>query len=305
MESEKIKCAKCGAEIELLTPFCPYCGAKLEESVKEIPVVEPPAESCEPVQSDTEPSQGEVPPKLADAASVQEGAQAAPPGVPVPPQEDDAAEQEHANPSDGRPVKKKLSKRGKIIAAAVAAVVLVVVGICCFPAYDQQQKKAAEEAAKTSYNTYVDDLNTAMYQMLLGAADSEEIGNKVLKVWNSAIWKRSAGEWDEEIRAYYADDFNDALKLLYASDEMNKKVSGLKSAKSQVDTKIKQMQSPPSGCENAYQALLSLYDAYSTMVSMASSPTGSYTTYSQEFNSADSAFSKAYDRMKAQIPGKK
>ena len=60
---------------------------------------------------------------------------------------------------------------------------------------------------------------------------------------------------------------------------------------------MKLLQNPPEEYEEAYDAIKDLYDAYLEITGLAVNPTGSLTTFSSNFNSADSEAIKCYNEV--------
>lgn len=140
--------------------------------------------------------------------------------------------------------------------------------------------------------------------MVAGAAQAEDACNLTLRVWRSAIWDHSESEWDEDIRPFFATDFNDALLKLYQSDSYQEKVSDIESYNDYVDDYMKDLKNPPSDCEQAYETATTMYTQYSKLTGLATSPTGSYNTFSSSFQSADSDILDSYNLLGTQIPDK-
>ena len=124
-------------------------------------------------------------------------------------------------------------------------------------------------------------------------------------MWNSAIFEHSPDAWDEEIRAYYSEDFNEALSNLYADPDVAQTVNDIKANQDKVSDLYKKLQNPPDGLANAYSAYEDMHDAYVKLTKLAISPTGSLQSYGTEFREADSDCADAFDKLKARIPSKK
>ena len=305
-----IDCPFCGKQISDKATECVHCGAA-------IPV---------------EGAVGETPDQVARAACpecgnpVDDGAQACPncgfPVAPAAPEaqgdqpEEPAPETASADGAKGLEQRKVKSKTLLIvIAAAVVVIAAIVIGFAV-SAHQEQVRKDEEAAAaqaaaekeeadrKAAHNQYIDDLNTSMMLMLSGAAAAEDLGNITNNVWHSAIWERSEDGWDESIRKYYSDDFNDALSKLYADPDTVNAVKNIKSNQDEVSALDKKLKDPPEGFANAYSAYEDMHDAYIKLTKLATSPTGSYQTYSSDFRQADSACVEAYEKLKTRIPEK-
>lgn len=144
----------------------------------------------------------------------------------------------------------------------------------------------------------MDNLDKIMTDMFAGAVESETACNLTSKVWHNAIF----GGWDDATRPYQSDDFNDALKKLYASDTYQGYVSSIEKTNGEVDDLMRKLNDPPEDCEKAYDTLQGLYSDYQTFTSLATDPSGSYTSYTQDFEDLDSNVSSKLQLFGTQIP---
>jgi hypothetical protein len=161
-----------------------------------------------------------------------------------------------------------------------------------------KQKSAEKEAAQLSAQ-YEDDLEVASYTMLLGAIEAEEAGNLIKKVWYHSIYEERDSETDKFTRpnGYFLDDFNDALSNLFVDSGFRSTVASIESNQETVAGLMKRLKNPPEEHEESYEALKELYDAYTALTNLATNPTGSLTTFSENFNRADSEVANCYDAM--------
>ena len=204
---------------------------------------------------------------------------------------------------------KKLSKRTIIVIAVIAAVLV----ICAIIAGVQQQRAeeerqqgiAAEKAAEAArekkvkeHKEYVDNLNQAVYLMILGASESETSCSLTIKVWNAAVFD----EWDETTSPYKASDFNDALAKLMQSKEYQDRAAQIETYSQSVSSTMGDLTNPPDGCKEAYETLKSMYRDYSSLASMATNPSGSLQTYSSSYRQTDDDLLEDYNLIKTQIP---
>lgn len=148
------------------------------------------------------------------------------------------------------------------------------------------------------HDEYVSNLNKVYAYMMTGAVTSETACNLTSGVWHDAIF----GGWDDETSPYQASDFNDALKKLYESEKYQGYVSGIEDGNDKIDDIMRDLTDPPSDCESAYETLQDLYPEYQSFASLATDPSGSYTTYTQKFEEADSTVSSKIQLLSTQIP---
>lgn len=212
------------------------------------------------------------------------------------------------------PVKeRKRRRRTRIIAAVAVAVVALLGGGYAVASHNQQvaheeavarkeaaKKRRQEEQAKAIrvHDEYVSNLNKVYGYMMGGAVTSETACNLTSGVWHDAIF----GGWDDETSPYQASDFNDALKKLYESEKYQGYASSIEDSNDKIDDIMRELTDPPSDCESAYDTLQDLYPEYQSFASLATDPSGSYTTYTQKFEEADSTVSSKIQLLSTQIP---
>ena len=105
----------------------------------------------------------------------------------------------------------------------------------------------------------------------------------VVAVWNDAIW----GDTTQENTKKYvagAKDFDAALDNLYEDEEISKKISALYDNQEKVSSLMRKLKNPPEEYQDCYDAATALYQKY---INMATSPTGSYNSYSEDFLKLD------------------
>ena len=168
---------------------------------------------------------------------------------------------------------KKIVVIGVIIAVLLAFLVSIVVS--------NSKKNAAEE--------YISNVKTTAYTMLSGAADAEKACNLIKSVWYNAIYEKQDTETDPYTRpdGYFYDDFNDALGKLFSDSAFTEQISAIKDHQKMVSKSMKELKNPPEEHQEAYEALKEYYDAYLALTNLATNPTGSLQSFSNEFNDAD------------------
>lgn len=159
----------------------------------------------------------------------------------------------------------------------------------------------------SSFNTYVDNLEMVSGQMINDCAEAETICNLVIKVWSNAIYETSDPETDKytKVDNQFVDDFNIAVANIYADPDIGVKLSTLESNQAEIQLIIKDMFNPPAELEQCYNTLSEFYVAYKAYVNLALNPTGSLTTFSEEFNEKGNTALELYEMLSIQIPNKK
>lgn len=277
-----IKCSNCEKEISDKAKVCPQCGQPV---VLVTPTVE------ERLSILCEECSAEIP----------EGMEACPNcGCPVS-QKQDVVEEA---PQKVEVIAVKLPKMTRSIKKyMIIAIVAIIVAIAVLLVGNSiHQQKLVEEAAKLS-EKYTANLETASYTMLLGAIEAEEAGNLIKSVWYNAIYEERDSTTDKYTRpnGYFVDDFNDALSNLFSDSDFKNTISSIESNQELVSSLMKDLRNPPEEYEDAYEALKELYEAYTSLTNLATNPSGSLTTFSQNFNTADTEVANCYDAMKLYI----
>lgn len=277
-----IKCSNCEKEISDKAKACPQCGQPVVLAA-DIPEENPPilCEEC--------------------GTEIPDGVDACPNcGCPVPAKEEvvDEAPQKVEVTAVNLPKMTKNTK--KYIVIAVVAVLAVIIAL--FVGKSVKEQKLAEEAAQRSAD-YASTLETASYTMLLGAIEAEEAGNLIKNVWYNAIYEERDTKTDKYTRpdGWWVDDFNEALGNLFSDSDFIGTISSIESNQELVAGLMKDLKNPPEEYEDAYEAIKELYDAYTSLTNLATNPTGSLQTFSENFNEADTAVVNCYDAMELYI----
>ena len=196
----------------------------------------------------------------------------------------------------------KITKKSKkiimiAIIAVIGAAMIAAIGVRTHK--KNVAAKAAAEAQKQS-EEYGTNLNLAAYTMLSGASDAETCGNLIKNVWYNAIYKESDSKTDKYTKpnGYFVSDFDDALQNLFSDSSFSGQIADINSNKDTVNSLMKKLKNPPEEYKDAYEALSKLYDAYISLTNLATDPTGSLQTFSQNFNDADNETLNCYNALK-------
>lgn len=277
-----VKCSNCGKEISDKANACPQCGQNLtveQESVEETKHLF--CEECgTPVAENAEMCPNCGCPVQKEPATKKDVPQAEGPA------------------SSAKPAKMKNNKKYIIIVAAV----LLVAIIAALIGNSVHQQQVAQEAAQRR-EEYATNLEYTTYTMLLVAIDAEKAGNLIKSVWYNAIYEERDSETDKYTRpnGYFLDDFNDALRNLFSDADFKNKISSIETNQGLVAGLMKDLKNPPEEFKEAHEVLKELYNAFTALTNLATDPSGSLTTFSQNFNSADTEFANCYDEMKLYI----
>ena len=263
-----IKCPKCGGDISDKSEKCVHCGESLLKEERK-------CEEC----GEKLKSKDKVCPKCGCPVSKEKG------------QKPQQVELTKVN------IKPSVSKKKLIIIIAII-VGLIATGIGTKVILDKRE----ENRLLMESNTYESNLRMIVLDMLMGAADAEECGNLIKKVWYNSIYETIDSETDNYTRKNYGtgafyDDFNDALGNLFSDEDFNNKIEKIKENQSSVAKQMKEMKNPPAEWEDAYQDLRDYYDNYLTFTNLVINPSGSLTTFSTNFNNADSEALNGYNKL--------
>lgn len=277
-----IKCSNCDKEISDRAKVCPQCGQPV---IPAAPVPE------------------EIKPILCEecGTEIATGMEACPNcGCPVPTNEEIVEETPQKVEVTAVNLPKMNTNTKKYVIIACVAVLAIIIAL--FVGNKVKEQKLAEEAAQRSAD-YANTLETASFTMLLGAIEAEEAGNLIKSVWYNAIYEERDSKTDKYTRpnGWWVDDFNEALGNLFADSTFKSTISSIKSNQELVAGLMKDLKNPPEEHEEAYEAIKELYDAYTALTNLATNPTGSLTTFSQNFNAADTEVANCYDAMKLYI----
>ena len=196
----------------------------------------------------------------------------------------------------------KITKKSKKIIVIATIAVIVAAIITSLGVQTHKKNVAAKAAAEVQKQSeeYGTNLNMAAYSMLSGASDAETCGNLIKQVWYNAIYEKSDSKTDKYTKpnGYYVSDFNDALQNLFSDSSFSSQIADINDNKDTVNSLMKKLKNPPEEYKDAYESLSKLYDAYISLTNLATDPTGSLQTYSQNFNDADNETLNCYNALK-------
>ena len=146
---------------------------------------------------------------------------------------------------------------------------------------------------------YKSDIADAAYLMLDGAAEAETCGNLIIKVWNNTIFEISDEESDKFTKSdgVFYSDFNDALSTLINDEEFSEKIVGLLDNQDEVKQKMRELNSPPDDCRDAFDELKKYYEAYIKFTDLVIDMDGSLNSFSEDFNNYDEELMTCYNNM--------
>lgn len=277
-----IKCSNCEKEISDKAKVCPQCGQPVVLEAVEVEEKKPLlCEEC--------------------GTELPDGIDACPNcGCPISAQEEVAEESPQKVEVTAVKLQPIAANTKKYIVIAVVAVLAIIAAI--FIGNNVKQNKLAEEEAQRK-EAYVSNLETASFTMLLGAIEAEEAGNLIKKVWYNSIYEKRDTETDKFTRpkGWWVDDFNDALRNLFADSDFRATISSIEANQDTVSGLMKKLKNPPEEYEDAYDAIKDLYDAYTKLTNLATNPSGNLQSFSENFNAADAETVNCYEALQMYI----
>ena len=255
-----INCPECGREISDKATKCIYCGRIINEAS----VVEKKCTECGAVITD----EMDACPNF---------------GCPIEkPQPEQPQKVEVTN------VKLAVDKKKiKIIISVVAFIMIAVIAIVGFKIISLNNEKKA----------YADNYKKIVNLMLSGASNAESACGLIHDVWANTIYEEDDSKTDEytkDSNGEFYDDFNTSLMMLMVSDNFTADIDDIKENQEQVQKLMKDMKNPPDEYKEAYDSLKNFYDAYTKLVGLATDPSGNLSSYTSNFNDADSETLNTY-----------
>lgn len=183
--------------------------------------------------------------------------------------------------------KEKTSKhiKGTVIAIIIAAIIIA------------SAKYIYDAFARENYKGKVEN---CAYTMLEGARDAENACNTIVAVWNNSIWRyeeKTTDKYTIDEDGYFYEDFNDALDKLFSDEDFIDDLRDIAENLQEVNSRMKELQSPPKGCEQLHDAFMDFYDEYYILVNCAINPSGSFDSYSEKYSDSDDKSLEYYEKL--------
>lgn len=195
-------------------------------------------------------------------------------------------------------------KGGNLKKTIISIVIILVVVLGGLFAYSTIQEQAEAEKIEIAKTEYIENVNLAVSEMLLGAITSESVSTLIHDVWYNAIYEESNYQTDKYTKnnGRFVSDFNEALNAYMTSSDYSTSYDTITTNEETVQNYMKKVQTPPEGMTNLYNTLSDLHSAYLKMTSNATNPQGNLTSYTQSCNDASKEFMNLYDKIQSQIP---
>jgi len=258
-----IQCIACGKEISEKAKKCPHCGVDISTD-KEIDITELLCSECGTTFS-----------KELEAC----------PNCGCPVLESELPQKVEITGVDMSNIKRK-SKKPLVVISIIVVLIAAIAFI----------------SGQAAIEDYGERLSGTSSKMLSGAILAEDAGTLIYNVWHDSIYE----EYDSKTykftrpKGYYV-DFNTALSNLFLDTTFSANIYLIEQNQKDVKQLMKSLSNPPKKYQEAYATIKELYDAYLDLTNLAVDPSGSLSTFTSNFNEADSNFAKCYDTMKLYI----
>lgn len=166
-----------------------------------------------------------------------------------------------------------------------AALLLAIIPTCLCSCKDTKQEQA--QALKEAKAQYRQRLEAAMVLMAATSSKCVDICSK-----HSSAWKSAAGS------QYGSID----LAVSGSVTSNQEQIAEVELGKDAIEKIMSQLNSPPEGYSSAHDKIVSVYGTFSSLVSAASSPSGSLMTYNQNVNRIQEDLLRGLNELKILIP---
>jgi len=209
------------------------------------------------------------------------------------------SDQVESCPHCGYPFNRNTTKKNKeqnsiklrrvIISLLIAIIVIISSGYAYISYTNSQYIKISKEIS----------LN-----MLMSASEAESVCNLVIDVWQNSIYKKYSSNTDKYTRtnSEFNDDFNTSLNKLFNSSEFESKIENINNTQENVNKLFLKLKHPYKRNEKVFDTLNELYSAYSSLVTLATSPSGSLTTYTNNKNDKIEKYLENNNKLKNLLP---
>lgn len=141
-------------------------------------------------------------------------------------------------------------------------------------------------------NQFDENLQVAYQEMGKTFLTSTLVCGQISNTWRTAIFdnKTPSGK--------YCSDFNDALSELFDNLNESAILDSISSYKSAMQVAISKLNDPPSSRKDCYNDFVEIVSEVSSLSRMATDPSGSLRSYSDQTNETAESISKKLDQFK-------
>ena len=271
LKVKMVRCESCGKLIDEQAKVCPACGVSRTEE-----------DLLHPIRVNRTPP-AQTKPAAAAKPAVRSSHPVHRPGEAAPVPE----RREEVRTVPGKRQAKRSLRTPLIIGAVVLA---VLIGLFVFLKGKRDREK------------YIADLQTAVETIQSSTAETERCGLMIQKVWTNAVSEIRDLETDKYTRnkngfGSFKTGSRDAVDSLLADPDFSARLKGISDDLYQVVSMVNRLGSPPKEYEEAYEDLKALYTAYRRLAKCVTDPTGTLSTFTQEFTAADNDVLACYKTM--------
>ncbi len=151
---------------------------------------------------------------------------------------------------------------------------------------------------------YIQNSKELSSKMLISASAAKSVCDLVIEVWYNSIFKKYSIDTDKYTmtNGEFNDDFNTSLYKLFISSEFESEINTLKKSRDEIDSLFLRLKHPYKRNEKVFDTLNELYSAYSSLVDLAISPSGTLTTYTANVNDDYKKYLENTNKLKHLLP---
>lgn len=194
--------------------------------------------------------------------------------------------EENADKAQVNDEKFKKTKIKKLFIIALSVLIIVSVSFGLHKYSVNQKAIKAQQEAQTKSLEYKAKIISLEILMLDESGKFEKMCNGYVSTWRDAIDKNKSFD----------------LAIINKRKEYESMLKQCDEKSVQIENLMKDLQNPSEEYKKAYDIILELYSSYKQFYSMASTPQGSLTSYSQDFRKVDDKFIELYNKLQILIP---
>jgi hypothetical protein len=174
--------------------------------------------------------------------------------------------------------------------------VLLVGGGVGWNVYVAQQAKLSQEAYQNGGHELLTDMLDTMVL-------AEKMANLNINVWHDAIYREDTPATEKYVwqSGYGHVDFETALLNLALDPDIQKQRTAITDGKTSAQAAMKTLV-PTTDQTATQQKLLELYALFEEFTSLATEPTGSYNTYTEQVATTKASFLRLFNELKILLP---
>lgn len=172
----------------------------------------------------------------------------------------------------------------------------------------------------TNKEDYKNNLKNTSEKILENSSDAEELVGVYTSIWNLSIKGGTAlgvsevsnvtGISEEDINEHFTlnsignvpGDFSTNINSLNNYFEVTGKLDGIRSKSKEIKDDMGKLNKPPKDYEKAYDELLEMYASSEEYIKLATDPSGSYQSYTDDGNRLSRDIINRFNKIEAILP---